>query len=191
MRKTVPQQLAIVPGKVDHEHGDELAQMSRLLDAIPHTVERVQADLSYGVDPGKGREGMRAEQVLRAVLIKQLGGFSYEQLAFHLADSCSYRRFCRIGYDQRAPSSTTLQRNVSRIRAETLEAVNQQLMLLARKLKKEDGRQVRTDCTLSRVPIQPSVQMCLWVAQHRGPVADIAEHLVAIDGTVVHGHAQG
>jgi len=91
---------------------------------------------------------MSAEQVLRAVLIKQLGGFSYEQLAFHLADSFCYRGFCRIGYDQRAPSSTTLQRNISRVRAETLEAVNRQLMLLAHRLKKENGRQVRTDCTV-------------------------------------------
>jgi len=46
--------------------------MSRLLDAIPQAVEMVQADLSVGVDPTMGRGGMNAEQVLRAVLIKQL-----------------------------------------------------------------------------------------------------------------------
>jgi len=34
---------------------------------------------------------MSGEQVLRVILVKQLGGFSNDELAFHLADSISYR----------------------------------------------------------------------------------------------------
>ena len=48
------------------------------------------------VDPTKGRHGMAAEHVLRAAVLKQLCGFSYEELAFHLADSTSYHTFCRL-----------------------------------------------------------------------------------------------
>ena len=40
---------------------------------------------------------MTAEQVIRALVVKQLGSFSYEQLAFHLTDSQTYRTFCRFG----------------------------------------------------------------------------------------------
>jgi len=34
---------------------------------------------------------MSGEQVLRAMWVKQLGSFSDDELAFHLADSTSYR----------------------------------------------------------------------------------------------------
>ena len=37
-----------------------------------------------------------AQQVLRSVVLKQMRGYSYEELAFHLSDSQSYRAFCRF-----------------------------------------------------------------------------------------------
>lgn len=40
-----------------------------------------------------GAQGMTAEQVLRAAITKQIEGFSYEALAFHLIDSRTYRNF--------------------------------------------------------------------------------------------------
>ena len=36
-----------------------------------------------------GRRSLSAQHVLRAALIKQMNGFSYEAPAFHLADSLS------------------------------------------------------------------------------------------------------
>ena len=41
---------------------------------------------------------MTAEQVLRCAILKQMHQFSYEKLAFHLADSQSFRAFCRLPY---------------------------------------------------------------------------------------------
>lgn len=67
---------------------------------------------------------MSAEQVLRAIVVKQLGGFSYDELAFQLADSISYRAFCRFEIGRPTPTKKTLQRNIKMIEALTLERIN-------------------------------------------------------------------
>lgn len=40
---------------------------------------------------------MSAEQVLRAKIVKQREGFSYEDLALQIAANETYRTFCRLG----------------------------------------------------------------------------------------------
>ena len=118
MRTSIRQQLPIVQPQIDHEHARELQAMSEVLDKMPQAIEIVHADLVRGLsDPDKGREGMTAEQVLRALVIKQLNGFSYEELAFHLADSCSYNAFCRLGLADDPPSKSALQRDLLRPQA--------------------------------------------------------------------------
>jgi IS5 family transposase len=72
---------------------------------------------------------------------------SYEQLAFHLVDSLSFRRFCRLPYGA-APARSTLQENICRIRASTWQAINQQLVSWAQKKGLEKGRKVRIDATV-------------------------------------------
>jgi len=122
MRKTIADQLPLVLIPVAHHHAAELEEMSRVLDAHTETAELVLADLiAGGIDPDKGREGLSGEQVLRIVIIKQMNNFSYEELAFHVADSMCYRAFCRVGIGAGAPTASTLQYNVKKVRAETLE----------------------------------------------------------------------
>jgi len=112
MRRTVRDQLPLVPASLDHEHARELQAVGAILDAHPEFARWVQADLlAGGIDADCGREGMSGEQVLRALVIKQSNGFSYEDLAFHLADSQSYRAFCLIGIADTPPKKSTLQRN--------------------------------------------------------------------------------
>src|SRR6516225_7457369 len=43
-----------------------------------------------------GRHGLPAEAVLRCALLKQYRQLSYEELAFHLEDSASFRAFARL-----------------------------------------------------------------------------------------------
>ena len=95
MRYIVQNQLPIVASFIEHEHAAELRAMSEVIDALDAGIfESIHADLVRGVsNPDKGRIGMTAEQVLRAIVIKQMNGFSYERLEFHLADSTSYRSF--------------------------------------------------------------------------------------------------
>jgi IS5 family transposase len=126
--------------------------MSAVLDANTRAVGSVLDDLlrrgSKRIDPTKGRDGMTAEQVLRAMLIKQMNGYSYEELAFHLADSSCYRSFCRIGVADPAPTKTRLQKNIKRVRAETWERLNRAVLRHAEKHGIETGNKVRTDCTV-------------------------------------------
>lgn len=107
--------------------------MSQVLDQMPQVIELVHGDLVRGLsEPEKGREGMAAEQVLRAAVIKQLNGLSYEELAFHLAGSCSYRAFCRLGIADDAPSKSALGRDIKKLRPQTLETINRGLIDLAK-----------------------------------------------------------
>jgi IS5 family transposase len=96
MRVPYHKQLPLTPPAIAHVHAQELTAISALLDDLPEAVSLVHKDLTpRGVSRKKGREGMTAEQVLRAMFVKQTNGFSYDELAFHLADSQSYAGFCR------------------------------------------------------------------------------------------------
>lgn len=153
VRQTQREQLFLVPNVPTHVHARELQCISGLLDELPEAVEFVHKDLirregKEDADVTKGREGMTAEQVLRALVVKQTTQCSYEELSFHLADSNTYRWFCRIGIDQEAPQKSTLQKNVKKIRPETWAEINRKIVLAASAKGVEKGVKVRTDCTV-------------------------------------------
>jgi IS5 family transposase len=141
----------------------ELAEMSRLLDATPSTLAAVRQDLAGRRSVKKGREGLSAEQVLRAALVKQMFDVSYHELAFLLEDSVQLRAFCRLSPSASSPRKSTLQFNIGAIRPKTWEAVNQALVLEARTRKVEDGRWMRTDATVVESNIHhPLDSSLLW-----------------------------
>jgi len=152
MRKNLLDQLPLTPATICHVHAIELMAMSDLLDLLPEAVSLVYKDLSWRgtrrVDPTKGRHGMAAEQVLRAGVLKQHTGVSYEGLAFGLADSTTYRTFCRLDFDKRVPTKSSLQKNVKRVTAETWEAIHSMVVRKANELGIEKGNKLRTDCTV-------------------------------------------
>ena len=164
MRRSVRDQLALVPAPFGHHHIRELAAVRAILDAHPEFARWVQADLlAGGIDAGRGRDGMSGEQVLRALVIKQANGFSYEQLAFHLADSQSYRAFCLIGFAEKPRKKSTLQRNIKLVRPETLERVNRALVEHAQAQGIEDGKQLRADSTVIEAAIHEPTDSRLLV----------------------------
>jgi IS5 family transposase len=159
--------MALVPAPIAHAHAGELARTSAVLDGLPEAAALVHADLlrrsGKQVNARKGRDGMTAEQVLRAFLVKQMNGFSYEELAFHLADSSTYRSFCRIGFDQKPLVKSALQKNIKSVRAETWEAINRELVVFAAAKGVETGKKVRTDCTVVESNIHsPTDSSLLW-----------------------------
>lgn len=164
MRRSVREQLLLVPASFDHLHVRELQTMSAVLDAHPEFSKWIQADLlAGGIAGDRGRDGMSGEQVLRVLVIKQSNGFSYELLAFHLADSQSYRAFCRIGFAEKPPKRSTLQRNLKRVRAETLERINCGIVRHAQELGIEDGRRLRGDSTVVEAAIHEPTDSRLLV----------------------------
>jgi IS5 family transposase len=72
--------------------------------------------------PG-GRSGLTVENIFRCLLLKQHLGVSYEQLAFHLSDSMSYRSFTRLAPNL-SPKKSCLQSTIRQIKPETLETVH-------------------------------------------------------------------
>jgi len=150
MRKTIHKQSSLVEPKIDHEHAKAFSQIQKIIEATPEIAAYIQQDLVAGLkNPETGRHGkLSAEQVFKIILIKQIHGFSYRSLEFHLKDSRTYRTFCGFGLGDEPPSFKTIQRDVKKIRSESLEAINRMLLLFAAKQGIEKGRVVRTDCTV-------------------------------------------
>src|SRR5579864_1275071 len=111
-----------------------------------------------------GRHGLPAEAVLRCALLKQYRQLSYQELAFHLEDSASFRAFARLPLSW-SPHKSVLQKTVSAIRPETWEQINRALLSGARQAKLEDGAVVRLDSTVtSALMHEPSDSSLLWDA---------------------------
>ena len=68
MRRLYHDQLPLSPGMVEHPRAAELLEMSRLLDAATLPLAAIRHDLAgcRSVSVKKGREGLSAEQVMRA-----------------------------------------------------------------------------------------------------------------------------
>lgn len=164
MRSKVVKQQTLVSPVIDHPRARELEKISRALDSFGRKpIELVWEDLTRGLlYPNKGRKGMGTEQLLRAAIIKQLFGFSYEELAFHLTDSQTFRRFCRIEIDK-TPKKKALQQGIKRIRPETFEAINDLLLKKSVNIGIDNGRTLRTDCTVEETNIHaPTDSSLLW-----------------------------
>jgi len=164
MRKKNQKQMPLIPSDIEHPRAKELNRISKILDSLPTITEMVLQDLTHGVKhQNRGAQGMTAEQVLRAAVIKQTEGFSYEELAFHLVDSRTYRSFCRIGITQKGFKKSALCKNIKSISPETWESINRLLVAYGDDKKIEKGKEVRIDCTVVCSNIhQPSDSTLLW-----------------------------
>lgn len=143
------EQLTLRAPAVDHPRARLMEQVSRILREKPEIGTLIEQDLVRGVkNPGTGARGMTGEQVLRALMVKQMNEFSYDELAFTLTDSQTYRSFCGYGPLDEVPSRSTLQENLKKVRPETLQAVNRVLLKIAKAKKIEKGQKARIDSTV-------------------------------------------
>lgn len=162
MRETIHHQRPLMQAPVKHFHADELDAISHILNSNPEISRLVFNDiLGKNVSSKTGCPGMSADQILRALIVKQMNGFSYDELAFHLADSITYRRFCNLGAMDGNPSKSALQQNISRITHETLEKINRIILRAAREKDVEKGRKARIDCTVTETNIHPPTDSSL------------------------------
>jgi len=148
MRRVVPEFDLFAAPTLPHEHARELEAIDQILCENPTIARLVWKDLQEGRNPKIGRPGLSGEQVLRAALVKQMNGFSYHELAFHLADSRSYMRFCGFTHPLEVPRKSALADNIKRISAETWETINALVLGCAEAAGIEDGRKVRIDPTV-------------------------------------------
>jgi IS5 family transposase len=147
-----------------HEIGRELEAMSRWLDEHRWVLSLVIDDLRRHAIQETGRRGLPAEAVLRCALLKQYRQLSYEELAFHLEDSASFRAFARLPLAW-TPKKSVLHKTISAISAASWEAINRTVVSCARQAKLEDGATVRIDSTVTKALMHaPTDSSLLWDA---------------------------
>ena len=170
MRQERTVQASIFDLFAGHEIGRELKAMSMWLDHHRELLGLVAADLCRHGVKETGRHGLPAESVLRCAVLKQHRQLSYQELAFHLEDSASFRAFARLPWSW-TPRKSVLHKTISAIRAETWEAINRALLSSAKEAQLERGRVVRLDSTVTAALVhEPSDSSLLWDAVRVMPV---------------------
>jgi IS5 family transposase len=121
----------------------ELEAVDRLLDD-PAFFEPYRAHFHASL----GRPSIPIESYLRLMFLKHRYRLGYETLCREVADSISWRRFCRIGLGEAVPHPTTLMKITSRCGEATIEALNEALLAKAARAKVLKTDKVRADTTV-------------------------------------------
>lgn len=125
----------------------QLEQLDRLLDD-DELFQAARSDLArrYPKTRTRGRPSTPVEVILRVLVVMRLYDWSYAQAEYFVNDSLVLRQFCRV-YLERVPDDTTLIRWANAIGPETVRALNDRVVQLARGLKVSRGRKLRVDTT--------------------------------------------
>ena len=149
MRIRSQKQLYFKFQSVDIPKQSQLIEIDKVLNILPGRFgleSEILKDLTpKGKSNQKGRHGMSAEQVLRALLLKTLFNLSYRQLEFMIKDSLSAREFMKLSEFSKGFSYKTLQSNIKLLREETLDLVNSTIKIFAKLEGIEEGKSIRTD----------------------------------------------
>lgn len=131
MRETHTAQSSLFDFYAKHEFGTFLSNLSDRLDKLPDLLTLLETDLKPSTVKATGRKGLSIDNILRCMLLKQITQVSYDQLAFHLADSPTYRAFTRLS-STAAPKKSSLSETIRRIQPKTLETIHEYLDQTAR-----------------------------------------------------------
>jgi transposase, IS5 family len=100
-----------------------------------------------------GRPSVPIDTLLRLLYLKHRYGLGYESLCREVADSISWRRFCRIPLDRPVPHPTTLVKLVRRAGPEVIEELNAALVAKLAQGKLLRARKLRVDTTVVEADI--------------------------------------
>jgi len=126
----------------------ELAAIDRLLNdeelvAIVHqALGRRRAN-----SRSTGRHATPSEVVLRMLVLKHLRNWSYDTLEREVRANLVYRQFTRIGTDK-VPDAKSLIRIAGVLGAETIRAIHDRVVQIAREERVVQGRKLRVDTTV-------------------------------------------
>jgi IS5 family transposase len=149
MRIKSQKQLYIKPQSKSVPGASQLKLIERSLESLPgynSILDKVSLDLNPKNPKGnQGRKGMTAEQVLRALIVKQLNNYSYRKLADSISDSISVMEFLNLSPFSKGFHYKTLQSNIKLIEEDTLDMINSEIKSFALSCGIEDGKAIRTD----------------------------------------------
>jgi IS5 family transposase len=162
MRKILNPQTSIFESYGEHETGRQLKIISDILDANSSIIDIAAKVIVNPKTEETGRNGLTVETIIRAGLLKQMMGLTYDELSFYLQDSISYFTFSRLD-NIKGPSKTCLQSCISKVDAATWEAINKVLLADSAAKGIEKGRMVRIDSTVTETNIhEPTDSRLLW-----------------------------
>ncbi|SNR83274.1 ISNCY family transposase [Blastococcus mobilis] len=124
---------------------------------LPEELARVDALLDDPVffapfapffDPRLGRPSTPMETYLRLMFLKFRYRLGYETLCREVADSISWRRFCRIPLDGQVPHPTTLMKLTTRCGTAAVDGCNEALLAKAAEAKLLRTARLRADTTV-------------------------------------------
>ena len=130
---------------------------------LPTELERVDALLddpaffapfAAHFDPVMGRPSIPIETYLRMMFLKHRYDLGYETLCAEVADSLSWRRFCRIPLGAPVPHPTTLLKLTRRCGAGAVEELNDALLAKAAERKVLRTHRVRADTTVVEADVE-------------------------------------
>src|SRR5262249_54327587 len=121
----------------------ELARVDALLDDPAFF-----APFAPHFDPLIGRPSTPVECYLRLMFLKFRYRLGYESLCQEVADSISWRRFCRIPLDGKVPQPTTLMKLTTRCGEGAVAGLNEALWAKAAQDKLLRTARVRADTTV-------------------------------------------
>ena len=73
----------------EHETGQQLKAISAKLDSYPEILDLAADALIDPKTKPTGRHGLSVDAIVRASILKQMMGLTYDELSFYLADSLS------------------------------------------------------------------------------------------------------
>src|SRR5258705_5386603 len=140
-----------------------LAAISDLLYDQKDIIACIQRDLVRGLkNPGSGRSGLTATQILRSLVLMRVKNWDYRELRERIADGLTLRQFTDFDCAP-VPKHDAFQRGVVRLQPQTLVVVNDLLVRLAVKLGLVDGTELRVDTTVVQTDIHhPTDNTLLW-----------------------------
>jgi transposase, IS5 family len=110
--------------------------------------ERFFAPFVPFFDPRIGRPSVPMETYLRLMFLKHRYRLGYESLCAEVADSISWRRFCRIDIDAKVPHPTTLMKITTRCGEQAVVELNDAVLAKAVAAKLVKTGKVRADTTV-------------------------------------------
>jgi IS5 family transposase len=122
---------------------EQLAQVDALLDDPVFF-----APFAPFFDPRLGRPSTPMEVYLRLMFLKFRYRLGYETLCREVADSITWRRFCRIPIDGRVPHPTTLMKLTTRCGSAAVDGCNEALLAKAVEAKLLRTARLRADTTV-------------------------------------------
>jgi IS5 family transposase len=122
---------------------EELARVDALLDDPVFF-----ASFAPFFDPRLGRPSTPMETYLRLMFLKFRYRLGYESLCREVADSISWRRFCRIPLDGQVPHPTTLMKLTTRCGTAAVDGCNEALLAKAAEAKLLRTARLRADTTV-------------------------------------------